>query len=71
MDRNELSLDPCHLVVQLGVAKIISEPMVYSAQTEMRFHLTHVTHVYHWVRLKWFPSPGTFSANRAPILRRD
>jgi hypothetical protein len=33
MDRNELLLDPRRLGVQLGVSKIISEPLVRLAQT--------------------------------------
>ena len=33
MDRNELPLEPRHLVVLLGASKMISEPMVRSTQT--------------------------------------
>jgi hypothetical protein len=33
MDQNELPLDTCHLGVPSGVPKMISMPMVYSAQT--------------------------------------
>jgi hypothetical protein len=58
MDQNELPLEPRHLGVPLGVAKMISEPMEWlaqivhlsctdtntiSKQTKMRFHMTHVT----------------------------
>jgi hypothetical protein len=58
MDRNELPLDPCHVGVLLGVSKMIFQPMVLlaqtihlacaemntiSRQTEMSFHLTHIT----------------------------
>ena len=56
--RNELRLEPRHLVVPSGASKMISEPMVRLAQTmhlsctdtntvskqkEVRFHMTHVT----------------------------
>jgi hypothetical protein len=58
MDRNELALDPRHIGVPSCVSKLIAQPMVRSAQTmhvsyakintiskqtEMSFHLTHVT----------------------------
>jgi len=33
MDQNNLPLDPCHKGVPLGVSKVISEPVVRSAQT--------------------------------------
>jgi hypothetical protein len=33
MDQNEIPHDPCHLGVPSGVSKMISEPMVRSAQT--------------------------------------
>ena len=67
MDRNELSLEPHHFRVPTGASKIISEPMVYLAQTvhlsctdtntiskekEVRFHMTHVTREFDWVRPK-------------------
>jgi hypothetical protein len=54
----DLPLEPRHLGVPSGVSKIISEPMVHSAQTVLpsgtntntvskqtktRFHITHVT----------------------------
>ena len=57
-DRNELSVEPRHLVVPSGASKIIPEPMVCLAQTvhlscpdtntvskwtETRFDMTHVT----------------------------
>ena len=55
-DRNEIPLDPRHLGVPSGASKMISEPMVCSAQTvplsctdtgsqrtETRLHTTHVT----------------------------
>jgi hypothetical protein len=65
MDRNDLLLDPCRLGVQSIVSKIIFEPMVHLAQTvhlyyieidgisirtETRFHSTHVTLEYQWLR---------------------
>jgi hypothetical protein len=58
MDRNEVLLDPHHLGVPLGASKMISVPMVRSAQTvhqscveantiskwtKTRFHFIHVT----------------------------
>ena len=58
MDRNELPLDQLHVGVSSGVPKMISMPVVHlvqtvhlscaeiniiSKQTEMSFHLTHVT----------------------------
>ena len=57
-ERNELPLEPRHLVVLSGASKIISESMVHLALTvhlsctdtntiskdkEVRFHMTHVT----------------------------
>jgi hypothetical protein len=57
MDQNELPIDPHHVGVPLGASKMISEPMIRSAQTvhlscaeiniitkltEMSFHLTDV-----------------------------
>jgi hypothetical protein len=57
-ERTELSLEPHHLGVPLGVSKMIFEPMVCLAQTvhlsctdtqtvskekEVRFHMTHIT----------------------------
>jgi hypothetical protein len=58
IDKNEIALDPRHVSVESDVSKMISEPMVRSAQTmhlsctdtntvskqtEMRFHMTRVT----------------------------
>jgi hypothetical protein len=68
MDRNELSLDPRHIGGQSDASKIISDPMVRSAQTEhqsrveidtipkqkMSLHLTCVTQEYPLVCLKRF-----------------
>ena len=65
MDQNEIPHDPCHLGVPSGASKMISETMIYLAQTVLlscsytdtvykqtkkRFHLTHVTYECHWVR---------------------
>ena len=61
-DQNEISQDPRPLGVPSGASKMISEPMVRSTQsvqlycidantvskqTEMRFHMTHVTSEFH------------------------
>ena len=58
MDKNKLPLDSRHLGLAMGVPKMISPPMVHSAQTihlscaeintiskqaETSFHMTHVT----------------------------
>jgi hypothetical protein len=65
----KLPLEPRHLGEPLGASKTISEPMVRLAQTvhlsctgnntvskrtETRFHMTHVTKEFHWVRPKQF-----------------
>jgi hypothetical protein len=67
----ELPREPHHLGVPSGASKMISEPMVHVVQTEhlsctdsstvsnwieMRFHMTHITQEFHWVRLKGFSS---------------
>jgi hypothetical protein len=71
MDPNELPLDPHHEEVPQGVPKMISKPMVRSAQTvhlscseintiskwtDMSVHLTHITKEYHQVGPKQFLS---------------
>ena len=71
MDRNELPLEPCNLVLPLGASKTIYVPMVCLAQTmdlscidtntvskwiEMRFHMTNISKEIHQVRPKRFPS---------------
>jgi hypothetical protein len=58
MDRNKLSLEPRHLGVPSGTAKMISEQMVcleetvhqsctdtntVSKEKQVRFHMTHIT----------------------------
>jgi hypothetical protein len=58
MDRNELPLEPRQLGVPSGASKMISDPMVrlvqavhlscsntniIMEQTEMRFHMSHIT----------------------------
>jgi hypothetical protein len=69
MDRNVIWHDPCHLAVPSGASKMISDPILRSAQTvysscvkintiskwtEMSFYLSLVNLVYHRVRPKWF-----------------
>jgi hypothetical protein len=78
---NELPLG-----VPSGASKTILEPMVHlaqavhlsctntntiSEQTQMRFHMTHITEEFHWVLQDDFQAYGTFNANCAPILRKD
>ena len=82
-NRNELPLEPRHLVVPQSASKMISEPMVCLPQTmhlyctdtksvskwkEVRFQRTHVTKEFHRVRQNDLRAYGTFDANRAPIL---
>jgi hypothetical protein len=69
--KNKILHDPRHLVVPSCASRMIFEPLVRSAQTvhlsctntnivskwtEMRFHMTHVTLEFYWVRVKWFSS---------------
>jgi hypothetical protein len=69
MVRNEILYDPHHLAVPSGTFKMISEPMVRSAQTvqlscdkistiskrtKTSFHLSLVNLEYHRVHPKWF-----------------
>jgi hypothetical protein len=87
MDQNEVQFDPRLLVVPPGASKIISEPMLHSGQTvqlscaqintiskwtEMSFHLDS-RHLCVPLGAPEMVSVlyGTFSANRAPILRLD
>ena len=71
MDQNEIPLGPRHIGVPSDVSKMISEPMVRSAQpvhlscdkittiskwTATSFHLSLVTYEYHQVRPKRFLS---------------
>jgi hypothetical protein len=71
MDRNELSLEPCHLGVPSGASNAIFEPMLCLAQTvhlsclkistiskwtKTSFHLSLVTSEYHQVCLNRFLS---------------
>ena len=85
-NRNELPLEPCHLVVTSSVSKMISKPMVCLAQTmhlsctdantvskwkQVRFCMTHVTKEFHRCVQNDFRTYGTFNANGAPILRQD
>jgi hypothetical protein len=70
MDQNEIPFDLDHLGGPSSAAKKIFVPLVYlgqsvhlfdaeintvSKQTEVSFHLTHVTKEFHQVRPKWFP----------------
>jgi hypothetical protein len=72
MDWNEIPHDPCHLGVPSGASKMISEPVVRSAQTvhlscvristiskrtESCFHLSLITEEYHRVRPKTISEP--------------
>jgi hypothetical protein len=66
--QNKFPHDPHHLEVPSGASKMISEPMVRSAQivlscikispiskwTEMSYHLSLVNLEYHQLRPKWF-----------------
>ena len=93
MDHNEIPHDPHHLGVPSGASKIISKPMVRSTQTmhlsctntnsvskrtKIRFHKTHVTYEFHWVRPKCFLSLWyfrrklcTYFASRLELLQTD
>ena len=66
-DRNELPLEPGHLLVATSASKMISDPMVRLARTmhlsctdtntdskrkEARFHMTHVIYEFHRVHPK-------------------
>jgi hypothetical protein len=85
-DSNKLPLEPRHLGVLSDVSKIISEPMVCSAQTvhlycsntdtvskptETRFHMTHSPRCSIGCVQDDFHADGTFDTNHAPILRQD
>ena len=76
-DRNEIPHDPRHLGFLSGLSKMIFEPNVCSTQTvhlsctntntvskyyETRFHMTHVTKEFHWVRPKTTSEPMIHSA---------
>jgi hypothetical protein len=69
MDSTDLPLEPRHLGVPSSVSKMISMPMVCSLQTvhlsctdtntvskwtKTRYHMTHITYEFHWVRPKLF-----------------
>jgi hypothetical protein len=71
MDRNKIPHDPRHLAVSSCVSKMISQPMVRSAQivrlscthtntiskwTETRFYMTQIIKEFHWAHLKWYLS---------------
>ena len=42
-----------------------------SKRKEVRFHMTHVTYEFHWVRPNDFLVYGTFDLDRAANLRQD
>jgi hypothetical protein len=82
-DWNKLPLDPCHLAVQSGASKMISEPMIHLAQAvhvsciEIKISPNGPRQVSTWhtsgrsyIRCAQndFWTNGTFGANRAPIL---
>jgi hypothetical protein len=86
MDRNEIRHDPRHLGVPSGASKMVSEPMIRSAQTvhlsytntisiskwtEMRFHMTHVTWQFHHVHPKRFSSLWYFRRKPCTFLASD
>jgi hypothetical protein len=86
MDSNKLPLEPRHLGVSLDASKMISEPMVHSAQivhlyctdtdtvskqTKTRFHMTHSSRSSIGCVQDDFRSYGTFGTNRTPILHQD
>ena len=71
MEQTRIPHDPRLLAVPSGASKMISEPMVRSAQTMHRscakistiskrtktsFHMSFVTYEYHWVRPKRYLS---------------
>jgi hypothetical protein len=71
MDRSKLPLEPRHLGVPSSALKMISMPMVCSLQTvhlsctdintvskwtKTKFHTTHTTYEFHWVRPQLFMS---------------
>jgi hypothetical protein len=70
-DRSKLPLEPRHLGVPSSASKMISMPMVCSVQTvhlsctdintvskwtKTKFHTTHATYEFHWVRPQLFMS---------------
>jgi hypothetical protein len=88
-DRSKLPLEPRHLGVPSSASKMISMPMVCSVQTvhlscidintvskwtKMKFHTTHPTYEFHWVRPQLFMSlwylqckPCTYLVSRLAI----
>jgi hypothetical protein len=86
MYSNKLPLEPRHLGVSSGASKMISKPMVHSAQTvhlycistnsfskqtEKRFHTTHSPRSSIECVQHDFRADGTFDTNCAPFLRQD
>jgi hypothetical protein len=83
MDRTELPLEPHHLGVPSSASKTISMPTVCSVQTghlsctdsntvpkrtKSRFHTTHVTYEFYWVRPKLFMSLWYVQCKRCTYL---
>jgi hypothetical protein len=67
-DRNELLLDPCHLGVQSSASKIISEPMVRSAQT-MHLSCIEINTISKWTRASFHFNPRHLGvASAAPKI---
>jgi hypothetical protein len=86
MDSMKLPLQPRHLGVSSGASKMISEPIVHSAQTvhlycsdintvskrtEIRFHQTHSPNCSIGCVQHDFRADGTLDTNRAPFLRQQ
>jgi hypothetical protein len=86
IDSNKLPLEPCHLAVSSGASKMISEPMIRSAQivqlycidtntvskqTEMRFHMAHSPRSSIRCTQDDFRAHSTFDTNHSAILRKD
>jgi hypothetical protein len=86
IDSNKLPLERHRLGVSSGTSKMISEPMVCSAQTQLlyctdsntvskrtetRLHKTHSHRSSIGCVQDNFRSDGTFDTNRAHILRQD
>jgi hypothetical protein len=85
IDQNEIACDPHHLAVPSGVSKVISEPVVRSAQTVhisctdtntiskqtmMSFHLSLITWSTIGCVQNDFLVYGMFGRNYGPILLR-
>jgi hypothetical protein len=85
MDQNDIPQDPCHLLVLSGASKMISEPVLRSAQT-MCLSCVKISTISNELNQAWtwassprsiigciqnnFWAYDMFSTNRAPILHR-